>query len=348
MQRIVIYVNGRPLAAVGPWAGVKYSHGWPFGPLRASWQMNPVRDYNLFSGAQVLLMLGGIPIWRGFLNEPGRDGSMSALGLWELAKGAQCFNASGAATAEPRDAFTQARSRGALPGWADTVPDVYPGGAAQQMDAPYPAQSLAALLDYVTEQQGTRWAIDPYSGALITAADPTTPTWLVPHQVAGRGLTPADDDLATHLYAEYLTGPGQIAVTSPAVVSPDYIANTPRVERLVPLIDKGFITDATARTYLTNMFGKGVGKVGWADGLVLDRGDVLTLGGDVLDPALLIAGPTCMGRLAGIWDDRAATPFGNTDIVAAETEYDEANDQVQVKPVGMQPRTIKEAETWTA
>lgn len=346
MSRIVVYINNRPLGEVGAWHGTKFSHGWPYGPLRASWQMDPVRHPNLYWGAPVIMTLGGIGLWRGFLNEPGRDGAMSALGLWELAKGAQCFNASGAATAEPRDAFVQARARGVLPGWADTVPDIYPGAAAQQMDAPYPAQSLASLLDYVTGEQGTRWAVDSYSGALIVAADPTTPSWVVPHQVAGEGLTPADDDVATHLYAEYLTGPGQVTVTTTPVVSPDYVSGSPKTERLVPLIDKGFITDATARTYLTNMFGKGVGRVGWADGLTLGRGDVLTTGGDVLDPALVIAGS--MGRLAGVWDDRGATPFGNTDIVAAETEYDEDADKVQVKPVGLQPRTLAELQTWVA
>lgn len=347
MKRIVPYVNGRPLGEVGSWAGVKFSHGWPYGPLRASWQMDPVRHPILFWGSSVVLLLGGIPVWRGFLNEPGRDGSMSALGLWELAKGAQCLDAAGATTAEPRDAVAQAISRGVLTGWSTVIPGIYPGTpAAQQMDAPYPAQSVVSLLDYVTEQQGTRWAISSYSGALYTAADPTVPTWRVPYQVAGLGLTPADDDVATHLIAEYLLGPGQLTVTNPAVVSPDYVAGSPRVERLVSLIDKGFITDATARTYLSNMYGRGVGKVGWADGLSLGRGDVTTNGGQPLDPALVMAGS--MGRLAGVWDDRAGNPFGDTDIVAAETEYDEEQDRVQVKPVGMQPRTIAEVQTWVA
>lgn len=346
MGRIIPWVNGRPITEIGTWEGVKYSHGAAYGPLRASWQMaDRLRHHNLYWGASVVLVLGGVPIWRGFLNEPGRDGAMSALGLWEEGKGAQCLDASGANTAEPRDAVARAIARGVLH-WSSPVPDFYPGAAAQQMPAPYPAQNVVTLLAKVAEEQGTRWLIDSYTGAPITRTDPTEPTWLVPALVAGEGLTPASDSVATHLVGIYLVSPGVFADPPPVVVSPDYVAGSPIVEQQVSLVHKGFITDTQARAYLTNMFGEGVGKVGWADGLKLGRGDVLTMGGQVLDPAMVIAGS--MGRLAGVWDDRAPNPLASTDIVADETEYDEDADTVQVKPVGLERRTLKEQMTWLA
>lgn len=344
MSRIVVWVNGRPLAEVGAWESVKYSHGWPYGPLRASWQMaDGVRHPNLFWGASVVLALGGIPVWRGLLNEPGRDGAMTALGLWEQGKGALCLNVGGSTTADPRDAVAQGITRGRLR-WASPVPDFYVGAAAQQMDAPFPAQSIVALLDRVTDEQGSRWLIDSFTGAPITATDPTTPTWVVPAQVAGQGLTPADDGVATHLVGEYVTGPGQRAVIP--VASPDYIVGAPSVEQYVNLIDKGFINSTQAVGYLTNMFGKSIGKVGWADGLLLSRGSITTMGGNDLDPTAVVAGT--MGRLNGVWDDRNANPFAATDIIAGETEYDEDADTVQVKPVGLARRTIGEVMTWIA
>lgn len=344
MKRIIPFVNGRPLAEVDAWEQVKYSHGAAYGSLRASWQMNDgIRHRNLFWGASVVLVLGGCPIWRGFLNEPGRDGAMTALGLWEQGKGCMCLTSAGATTADPRDAVAQGINRSTLR-WSLPVPDFYSGAAAQQMDAPYPAQSVVALADRVADEQGTRWRIDSFTGAAVTATDPTTPTWVVPDKFAGHGLTPASDSVATHLIAEYITGPGQRAITNPAEVSPDYVAGSPRVERLVPLIDKGFITDTQARGYLQAMFGKSVGKVGWADGFVLGRGEVITTGGGVLDPAGVIAGT--MGRLNGVWDDRSPNPLGYTDIIASETEYDEDADTVQIKPVGLEARTLGEAMTW--
>lgn len=349
MKRAVPFINGRPLQQVGSWEGMKYSYGWPFGSLAASWQMrDQIRHPLLHLGALVTLYLGGVPIWRGMLLEPGRDGRMTAVGLWEEAKGAVTLTAAGATTAEPRDATVQAIARGALR-WAGPVPDIYPGAAAQQVDAPYPAQMLSALLDTTTSANGTRWAIHPFSGRLITAADPTAPSWRVPHLVAGSGLTPADDSTATHLIGEYLDGPGSLKVT-PAVVSPDYIQGAPRIEKHVDLTDKGYITQAKAITFLTGMYGQGVGKVGWADGLQLRRGDVLKIGGNVADPAAVAVSVATgtMLRLDGVWDDRAAAgPTGFTDIVASEAEYDETTDTVQVKPVGLQARTLKEAMTWT-
>ncbi|WP_210651350.1 hypothetical protein [Nocardioides sp. SYSU D00065] len=348
MRRIVPFVGGRPLMEVGAWESVKYSHGWPYGSLRASWQMRDrIRHPRLTAGAVVDLKLGGVTVWRGELLEPGRDGAMQCVGAWERAKGAVTLAANGSTTSEPRDAVSQAVARGVLR-WATPIPQIYAGTAAQQMDAPYPAQTVAALLDYVTQKNGTRWTVDSYTGLLVVAPDPTTPEWRVPHLVAGAGLTPADDSTVTHLIGEYITGPGQRAVTPP-VVSPDYIAGTPPVEKHVgdELIGKGFLTEAQAVAYLQGMFGQAVGKVGWADGLALRRGDVLTMRGTVADPAMVVAGPDCMLRLDGVWDDRAAGgPAAATDIVAATTEYDEDTDSVQVTPVGKQARTVKELATW--
>lgn len=337
-----IYVNGRPVGEVGATVGLKFSHGRSYGPLRASWRMDPVRHPNLFWGASVLIMLGGCPVWWGFLNEPGRDGAMSALGLWEQGKGAQCLDATFATTAEPRDAVAQAIARGRLR-WSSPVPNIYAGGAAQQMDAPYPLQSIVALLDRVAGEQGVSWFIDSFTGALATASNPTAPTWLVPALVAGQGLTPADDDVATHLVAEYLDAPGSRKPAGP-VASPDYIPGAPSVEQRVDLIDKGFITAGQATAYMTNMFGQGVGSVGWADSLLLGWGDVLTMGGQPTEPSAVVAGS--MGRLAGVWDDRAASPATDTDIVADETEFDEDANTVQVTPLGKAKRTLGEAMTW--
>lgn len=346
MSRITVSVNGRSLQEYGSWQSLKYSHGWPYGSLRASWQMRDgIRHPGLALGALVVLYLSGIPIWRGLLLEPGRDGAMEAVGLWEEAKGAMSLTATGAATAEPRDAVVQAINRGTLR-WSTPVPDIYPGAAAQQMDAPYPLQRLTELLDHVTENTGTRWAVDSFTGRLVVAADSTTPKWIVPHLVAGSGLTPASDSVATHLLGEYIDGPGSRKQT-PAVASPDYTAGAPRIEAHVSLISKGFITQAQAIGYLTAMYGNGVGRAGWADGLLLSRGDVFTAGGQTVDPAAVIAGPDCVLRLDGVWDDRSTSAqTAYTSIVGALTEYDEDADTVQVTPVGKETRTLKETPLW--
>lgn len=346
MGRIAISVDGRPLNMVGAWDGLKASWGWPYGSLMASWQMSArVRHPHLFTGALVVLSLGGVPIWRGFLLEPGRDGAMSAQGLYAEGNGALCLTSTGSTTSEPRDAVTQAIARGALR-WPSLLPEIYPGAAAQQMDAPYPAQMVTALLDHVSEKNGTKWALDPIDGRLVVAANPTTPQWRVV-TLAGAGLTPADDSTATHLIAEYIDAPGSRKMTPP-VASPDYIAGAPRIEQHVDLIDKGFLTQTQATAYLTAMLGAGVGRVGWADNLTLARGDVLTMGGTTADLALVAASAATgtMLRLDGVWDERAPAADGGTNITAEEAEYDEDADTVTVKPVGKQARTIREVPLW--
>lgn len=325
-------VNGRWLSEVGSWSGLKFSHG-PHGALRASWQMREgIRHHNIRAGALVTLMQGGLPVWRGFLNEPGRDGAMSGLGLWEEAKGAAALDGTNNPTSEPRDAVGRAVLRGALR-WGSRE-ELYPGEAKQWTDAPYPNQSVADLLDKVATDTGTRWFIDDYSAMLRTAPDPTVPKWMVPHAVAGSGLTPADDNVATHLIGSFFSAPGTPGTAIRGAVGPSGL----RIEQHVNLSDRGFITQAEAEAILDAMLGTGVGQIGWADGLSLGRGDLFTLGGSVASPSL--PRPGQMIRLAGVWDDRLASPTGYTDVVIEETEYDEDGDRVQVKPKGLQARTL--------
>lgn len=330
-------VWARQIAAFGE---VKIEHAWPHGNEAASWVFPPGTSHAaLHAGATVEVFDGGIRVWVGVLQEPGLDGGMSARGLWTEGQGAQSLNASGALTSNPRDAVAQAKARGAL-SWGDysAIADL-PGGLT-----PSDANSMftvAGLLDAWADSTGVRWGVGP-DGNVQAYADPTAPVWLVPHAAAGRGLTPAADDFATHLYGIYLVDADTRALTDAVADAVALAAYGRRVEKTVDLTNLGPITSTAAETALAGFLALAATRLQFADGLDLQAGQILTIGGAPAPLSQVRAGQVV--RLLGVRDPRGAGGLQNhTDVLIGKSVFTTATQTLSIAPVNAAPRGLRGA-----
>lgn len=327
-------VGGRWLASIGAHGPITVEYG-RHGAEAASWEMNADLRHQLLRGnVSVDIYDGGTCVWPGTLVEPSSDGKYMARGLWHQAETTYALDGVGDMTSNPYDAIAWARDRGDLTWGSDWT--TFPYAA---WGSPTEPMRLSELLDAYTAEQGTRWYVAADKN-VYHAADPTTPKWVVPHAVAGRGLTPAEDEFFTHLAGRYKDAGGVYRTT--IVGSADAAAVFGRRLELVDLADLGNTTSTRAIQVLTGMLLKSGARMGWGEGLELGYGQIATPGGT--PAALNQIASLQMVRLNGTVD--TSRPYllrGYTDIVLDSVKYTDGAKTITLTPMGYAPRTLGDA-----
>lgn len=324
-------VDGMWLRTIGAHGPVTVEYG-EHGSEAASWDMDPnLRHPSLRGNKPVEIYDGGFCIWAGTLVEPGSTGQYAARGLWHQAETVHARGQLGGITSNPYDAVAWAIDRGDLT-WSS--PDLSLPYA--DWGAPTEPMVLSELLDAISAEQATRWYVGP-NRVVYLAADPTTPQWVVPHAVAGRGLTPAEDEFYTHFSGAYKNASG--VYQPPAIVgSADAKAVFGQRTNMVDLSDLGNTTLARATAVLEGMLLKSGARMGWGEGLQLGYGQITTPGGTAA-PLEQIASLQ-MVRLAGTVDtSRAYLTRAYTDIVLKGVSYTDGSGVITLTPMGYASRT---------
>lgn len=324
-------VGGRWLGSIGAHGPLTIEYG-PHGLDAVSWQMNEsVRDPLLRGNILVEVYDGGVRIGHAKMAEPSTLGQYSAVGLWRQATRNYALGQLEDMTSNAYDGVQWAINRGDI-NWSavDTsVPYVAWGNPSEPM-------MLSELLDAVAAEYAMRW----YLGAdriAYMAADPVVPQWIVPHAVAGRGLTPAEDEFYTHLTGRYLNGSGIYVSTT--VGSAEAAATFGRRVKLVDLGDLGSTTETRADGVLAGMLLKSGARMGWGEGLDLGYGQITTPGGTPAALNQIQSGQ--MVRLAGTVDtSRPDVMRTYTDVVLDAVRYTDGSQRIQLTPAGYAPRNL--------
>lgn len=328
-------INGQWLSTIGAYSPITVEYG-PHGSEAASWEMNAdLRHTYLRGNVAVDIYDGGICIWSGTLIEPSSDGKYRAKGAWHDAEGLYPMDGSGNLTTNIDLALFHSIITRAELNWTQlaSISNVeWASSATTDM-------TLADLFDRYAAENALRWWVTPQR-AIAFGADPTTPLWLVPHAVAGRGLTPAEDEFYTHLRGRYLDAGGVYRTTE--IGSADAAAVFGRRVQLIDLSELGNTTSTRANSVLTGMLLKSGARMGWGEGLELAHGQITTTGGTAA--ALNQITSLQMVRLAGTVD--ASRPYifrGYTDIVLDTVRYTDGAQTISLTPMGYAPRTLGDA-----
>lgn len=301
----------------------------------AEWEMAPGRSHPLVRGnALVEVYDGGFCVWCGTLNEPGTDGAYAARGLWHQAEKIYPMDGSGNLTTTLDTAIYNAIVTRAELKWV--FPDSI-SAVAWSADVS-PEMTLADLLDRHCAENGLNWYVDSLRAIRATVL-PTTPQWVVPNAVAGRGLTPAEDTFYTHLDGRYKDAGGAYHTVTVGSAEAELVFG--RRSLLVDLTDLGNTTVTRAQTVLQGMLLKSGARMGWGEGLDLGYGQIVTPGGT---PATLSQVSSLqMVRLAGTVD--TSRPFlmdGNTDVVLETVKYTDGSRRLSATPFGYAPRSMED------
>lgn len=329
-----IWVAGHWLSNLAPRGPVTMEYG-EHGFDSASWLMpEGFRHPALRGNAPVDIYDGGFNIGRGRLIEPDAGGGYAVRGLWRQAEDTWSLNSFGDMTSWPQESVSEGIARGELTwaGGATNFPLAAWGNPSEPM-------TVAAVLNGYTAEQSTRWALNG-NGVVSHQADATTPHWMVPHSVAGRGLTPADDEFFSHLIGRYRDSTG--LYRSVTVGSANAATVFGRRTKLVDLSDLGNQANTTKATaVLQGMLLKSGARMGFAEGLELAHGQITTLGGTPAALSQITSLQTV--RLAGVVDtSRPYLMRGSTDIVLKTVRYTEGSRTITLTPFGYAPRSYED------
>ncbi|WP_181312459.1 hypothetical protein [Nocardioides campestrisoli] len=321
------------ISGLGGYGPITVEHGL-HGLDRASWSMDPDLQHPALHGnALVTIYDGGFPIGSGTLVEPGADGEYEVRGLWMQADGVPALAADGSITTTLNEAIDQAILRGDV-WWTRGM-----SFSAEPFGEPTGETTLGSLLDSFCAAMGTRWRVFP-PGVATHGVDEVAPRWRVPHAVAGRGLTPAEDEFYTHLagrYVEAVTGQYRTEMVGSAEAAAQFGRRT----RLVDLTKMGPITQALANEVLVGMLLRSGARMGWGEGLELGHGQITTLGSTPADLAQVQAGHVV--RLDGVADvSRPGTFRPYTDILIERSRYTDGEQRISLTPQGYAPRSYED------
>lgn len=333
---LMVKVGGYWLHQIGSYSDLTITDRWPGGNFEASWTMELPVGYThpaLHNDAPVQVLDGAFGVWTGRLTEPNRSTwECVAAGLSRQASSGSsgiaymALDGSGNSTNVPDTAIDAAIARG-LP-WVRRASFSSTAYAASTDSL----SSLGDLLDGVADEQGKRWAVWA-DGAVILAADPTTPSWHLTPGAADLGY--ADDEYASTIVGRYLRS-SDLTYQTVIVTDADAEANRGHREYPVDLTPLGPTTSTRATSIANSILAKGKSRLGWTNGIEAGSWDITTPGGIPADLTLINAGD--MIRLHGIWDERLSVPY--LDVVIGERQYQVGEQTVQLTPVDYQARTL--------
>lgn len=322
-----VFVDGRPLTSIDYWGELEVTHRWPLGSWEAKWSM-PLdpwrRPPQLHAGAEVFVKVGPHCIWCGNLAEPNwSEGTFAAVGACRQGEGAIALDTvTGQTTSIPDSAVDYAIARGLNWSRPASISSV-PLGADDQTDAP---NYVAALLDAYASSVSQNWYVDPQRAVRI-AADPTTPTAL---------LMPDNGVLGVAVESQAASVVGRY-IDSTTHQRENVTVGSGLPEKAVLWESRGAISAAEATTLTEGVWAPLQAQTGWTNGLTVQGGELLSLGGQPIPLWSFTAGQ--MVRLLGVRDLRGLS--ANTDVVIAESIWNPDDDQLRLNPVGKVARDIR-------
>lgn len=328
-------VGGKWLGTIGAHGPITVEYG-RHGSELASWEMSTTIQHPLLRGnVPVEIYDGGIRIWSGTMIEPNDAGEFSARGIWYQAAGLYPVDYLGNLTTNIDAAlYGSIIQRPELPGWSQPVSI----NNAEWASSTNADMRLTDLFDNFANENALEWWVTPDKAILFGVA-PTTPSWVVPHAVAGQGLVPSEDEFFTHLIGRYLDAAGDYQTVT--VGSAEAEAVFGRRSKMVDLTDLSN-TDATrASNVLTGMLLKSGARMGWGEGLELGYGQIVTPGGTAAPLNQITS--LQMVRLAGVVD--ASKPYifrTYCDIVLESVRYTDGERSISLKPIGYAPRNFED------
>lgn len=331
-----VRVGSTWLDQLGAPSQVRMTHGYPYGPLAASWVMDRrlVGHPALLPGQQVRLYAAGVPVWRGRLSEPSPEGAFAAEGPWREADQAPALDGSGDSTTNPVTAIDAAIAAGDVT-WTGRVSGSWTDASLSEDDTAT-SMTLLELLTAAAAKSGRRWWIN-LDGTVETGVDPTVPTLQVRDDVT-RGLSLAEDDFYTHLTARFLDSTTS-AFAAVSVGDADAAALWGRRRGVMDLDEMGPLTSAQATSIAAGKLALVGARMGWSDTLTLSAGQVLTTTG-VAVPLHAVTARQVL-RLPGVYDrSRPHVMAASTDVVIGESTWSAEEATVQVKPLGLAARNL--------
>jgi len=315
---------------IGGFGEVSYSENFLHGCESAQWSMAPrTRHSALIPGARVILYEGTLPVWSGYLDQPGRDGTMAAHGGNMDGQGVLAVDGSGVPTSNPQVANAAAIARGAVP-WTGTH------GWAAAVGAADPTLTLSALFDRTTEAWAYFWGID-HTGAMLSQYAPTTPLWAVTW--AEDLWSVSNDDYVTHLNVYYMSGAGTfvsyVYTTTEAAAA---AVRWGRKEAVLDLTSYGIITLGTANDLADSTLKQTGPRMVLAESLTLQPGQLRTIGDQEAGWNGVHAGQ--MVRLWGVPDRSKVAMALHTDFVIGHLQRDQST--LTLTPQGAPPTNVRE------
>jgi hypothetical protein len=334
------------LDGIAAYGDISYSENHLHGCESAAWGMPArTRHRDLRPGALVQIYDLAQIVWTGYLDEPGRDGSMTAAGWWKLGQGVHAANADGVtATSNPwfatRYALQVARGgdptngRGAVP-WYGPASDTYSPVFNQSFgDTLQGDLTLTALLDRYTEATGSPWRVD-HLGYLRAQPSPTTPRWGLSGSEAV--WTWSREEYVTHVNVTYMSGAGVFSRFQRT--SPESLAAAARFgpqEVPLDLTAHGIITLAAAQAAADALLARVGSRMTLAEGVTVQPGQLETFGGNLAGWAGVHAGQ--MMRLWGVLDQSRNAIVGHTDFVI--DRLDRGPSTLTLSPPNLPPRSV--------
>jgi hypothetical protein len=325
-------IGGTWLRAIGGWSDLTMSHAWPHGSDQLSLTMSAGTSHPaLVRGALVQCYDGGVCVWCGRLGQPGENGSVSAVGLWDEANSVYALDGSGNATNVPDTAIDAAIARGAVTWTRPASLSAASWGTAGE------PMLLVELLDKAMAGLNLRWWVDA-TGVVQAAADTTTPAYYVPSAAAAYGPTLVDDNYFSHLIGRYLVSTGPDVYATVTAGDTAAAARWGRREAPVDLTPMGVISGATALLQVQRRLLLTGARLGFGESLNLGYGQITTPGGTPVALTMPRAGE--MVRLLGVRNPATAAPY--YDIVIGRSSYKDGDATVQLSPVELSARNLSD------
>lgn len=325
-------LNGTPHSFIGWWGDPVVTWRRRGGSWELRWTTDfPInfRHQDMRRGALVSLQAGGRSIWNGILSETNYDTQeFVAIGRCRQAEDAAALGF-GVLSSNPAEVVSWGILRGAL-NWSglNNLPSV---PLTEDADSG-PLNTVASVLDAWALSAGVGWWIDPGPSPMVAfAAAPAIPAFDI---TAGAGvLGLADEEYVSDLYGRHASAPGVYGT----VEAHDDTEGIGRVERLVDLTPRGYLTASEAEGLLENMLAATKARTGWTSSVSVSHGQV-TVGGTPVALSEVASRPNQMVRLLGLYDERGATT--HTDVVVDETVWNVTEQTVEIKPVGLAARDL--------
>ena len=327
-----IKVDGRWFTDRGAFGELKWSSRNKGGSEQASWRVDSTKRRPFRSGQRIDILEMGVPVWSGTTLEPDGD-TLHARGLYYQGANAPGLDGSANATMVPDTAVSQGITAGFLD-WS--LPVSLSAVAVGDITTP---TTVNEILDLWAAAEDKTWRVNP-GGDLRAYSEPTDPKW---HVTPGSAqLTLAEDSYASTIYANYLD-------STTSLYTRVTVTNTSAADRFGPkgktidLHKEGTLkmTNAKATAIATTAL-SAASRPGWANSLRLASWELTTSGGAKANLRAVRGGDLI--RIHGQMDMSIATgPLPYIDVVADEVEYEDGSDFIDIKPVGLQIRSLQGA-----
>lgn len=191
-----------------------------------------------------------------------------------------------------------------------------------------PTDTINTALQAASNLHGHPW-YTLTSGQFFWFDWPTTPTYVLTALSTGGGRT--RDGMVTDVAVRY-NNSGASNVDTVSAFSGNSIlrAVMGRKETVIDMSSKGNITTTNAGTAAANEIAQSGQRAAWTGTWNAPRGTLRTIGGAVVDPALVLPGQMVKVQLTdgSIWGETTIAPT----FVIGQTSYDQDSDSVSLTP----------------